>query len=548
MATSTIEKICPHCGKFFELTFKNGTRQRDHCSRSCAVKSTLERRVGAAEWTKEENIELLSLVGEFQRLQIISTWNEIAKEKGFPERSGESVKIQLDRLARRYGFKRKAVMDNWTLRELSRQLDLQSDRVERWIELGLEAQKIGSYARLLAITQKALKTFAVNRPEEMWGIDPKKLGKTIGDLKLAREICEIAGQPTQGRAITVIRLDTGDVYRSARSAACVLAPNGWGAMKSTILATCKRDTPMRNGMDWARIDYPVYWVPLAFRDEFNQVAGRLLYQIHGELKEVSGYQKTSCIIVAGRLAVQITLIIFRRRFKDSTLGVESRSIPELADFWRERFLGYINKYTGLGAVKGWNLLLSRIKSASYRYMAYLTRESDHLTLAQHAEDFAVHFINDGIRYFQQKSYVPYNYKPQTILEVADLYAYIEGGFWAQIELGKGAKHPLGHVKMIAYYRKYLRSSPREFDESYMSQSLPNSMEYKETLGSLLDFIKAHAPACLFQKYKLYIDLKIEECSDSEIASIMGLLPGKLIELRERLNQYARDFLGEAGSL
>ena len=538
-----VKKVCPYCQKKFSVTIKypsQASSVKKHCCRSHARKASLENCGG---WLDVELNTLIALVGFRQKPQIIKDWNDIARQNGWIERSLEAIKTKLDRECRARGIhSKKATHDNWSLRELTRQLDLPLDRAEAWRDNGMQCKKISFY---LFTTRMWLKSFAVKNPSQFWGIDPKKLGKVLKDNKLALEICEVAGQPTTGRAITVIRLDTGDVYRSARSAACTLNPTGWQGLKSNILKTCLRDTPMRNGMDWARIDYPVYWVPLMYREEFNQVAGRLLYQIHGELKDTGGYQKTSCLIVAGRLAVQITLIIFRRRFKDNALGVESRSIPELADFWREKFLGYITNYIGLSIQSGWKALLSKIKSASYRYMSYLTKEIDRQSLFQHTEDFAVYFINEAIRYFQQKSYIPYNYKPQTELEIADLYGYVEGSFWAQIELAKETKYPLGHLKMLAYYKKHLHLSTSEFNESYMSpqmESSSTSANYGEILNKLLTYIQSRISVAQFQQYKLYIDLKIEECSDTEIASVMELPLGKLSQLKERLTEYAKEFL------
>ena len=557
MPTTVIEKQCPHCGKYFELEQKPGVFQREHCSRSCAVRRTLKNRIGSDEWTKEENLELIALIGRFQRLQIIEGWNDIATEKGFPLRSLEGVKIQYDRLARKFGFSRKAILDNWTLRELGRQLDVPTDRVERWIELGLKHEKVGSYNRLTAISRKSFKAFAVAQPGQMWGIELNRLTKALGDRQLAKEIHAVADQPTCGRAIVVVRLDKAEVYKSARSAACTLKPEKWIAMKTSILRTCKKNTPMRNGMDFVQLDYPVYWVPMVYRDEFNQIAGRLLYEIHAELKPVHGYRKTTCAIVAARLAVQITLIIFRRRLKDAEEGKEFLGVDYWIKFWKLQFLNKFHKYVELQSSQMFPVLLSSIKSFTYKYIKNLLAEHgiyEHSRVNEFLDDYASSFIENGIKVFYNRSFLPRYYQPSDRIGTADLYAFIESMFWTRLEFGRDDQKIItrvGIARAKEYFYKFVLPLKSTYDLSGTGSNLETALatdrgESEHLLDSFVHYIIGlhYLTATQKEECELFIGLKLEDASNEEIAMAMNISPKRVREIESEIQVLARRYAEE----
>lgn len=548
MTVPVIERICPHCEKHFELVTKNGIYQRIHCSRSCAAKSTLSSRVGAQEWKKEEDVFLLSLVGKYQRLQIIEMWNDIATENGWPTRTEESVKIHYDRLCQKFKISRKSPTDNWTLRELARRLDIPPDRVERWIELGLKYKTVGKFSRLMSISRKNFKAFAVAQPGQMWGIELNKLRQTLGDRQLAKEIYAVAEQPTVGRAIVVVRLDKAEVYRSARNAACTLKPEGWQGMKASILKTCKKDTPMRNGMDFVQLDYPVFWVPMACREEFNQIAGKLLFEIHSELKPLPGYRKTTCTIVSARLAVQITLIIFRRRLKDANEGNQSWDVDSLSEFWKKFFLAKIKKYATINSSRAFPALFSIVRNHAYNFKELiLSKETNKIQLF--LDDFVSTFIEESMQYYYKTSYLPRYYQPTDRIGIADLYAFIEGAFRIKIKLGDKTTR-LGFVKLLRYCKKMLAPFEENYDLSGTGSNLETAIATNQDSTHLLDkFVEYISTAKGInssekEKCELFIALKLEDASDNQIATTLGVSMLQLREIESKIQMLAKRYAQE----
>ena len=185
--------------------------------------------------------------------KIYTDWNTVAKERGWKLRPRYQISSKAQRLVKTEpklrdcyiegrGPTRKSIhvlKDNWSLKDLKRILGIRRyGRVWRWVH----------HKKYYAVSRKALRKFAYQHPEEFWGIKQRDLRRVL-PKPLADKIYKInrERQPTNGRPIPVVRLDTGDVYRSGTAAATALSLN------TTRLIECaKSNKSMPNGVDFYR--------------------------------------------------------------------------------------------------------------------------------------------------------------------------------------------------------------------------------------------------------------------------------------------------------
>lgn len=550
-----VEKQCPYCDRYFEVKLKHPKSfQRIHCSRSCAAKSRVKLRPGFEPWSKEEVDYLQSLIGKKQETQITRSWNAIAKKRGWPTRSAESIRVKLGRICTSLKQSRIAKYDNWTMYELSRQLDVPNDRVRQWHRQGLKRERCSRATT--AIRKVDLAMFAALHPEEFWGIDPKYLGKVLGDTKLAKYIERTVEQPTVGRPMTVVRLDTGDIYRSAKQAACQL-----NIGKHVVLDVCGRDTPARNGMDFARLDYPIYWVPWAVREEFNELAGKLLYELYLELKDLGGYKKTSVLIVAGRMAVQIALTAFRRRHREARAGADLTPEEELAEYWKQYFLKNLKLFLTLDQQQSWRQVLSRSKGVAYKIFQTYLPTSTQRELSLYLEEYGLYYIEKATQYFFRNSYLPKNYNPSSPLEVADFFAFMYSATVANVYVGLRIIK-LAILLAIRYIEQQILPQGRTADlsgtgldedendrgfqltaNSAITRSIDQQCDTQHPLDALLSYIALVPNVSREQcdRYQLYIDLKLEDCSDTEIANVLSISKSEVVQIEFELREFATEF-------
>ena len=557
----SLEKQCPYCGNNFTQVLQYSySFNRIHCSRSCAAKSTFRFRSNAEVWSDDEIAYLRSLIGKKQLVQIKSDWNNVAKRKGWSRRSPTSLEVMFTRLCRKVGITRRTVSDNWCNRDLARLLDIPVDRVEVWIEKGLNLSvKAKNKHFKNAISRRDLKKFASSHPDLFWGIDKSKLSKALGDSKLAGYIHSSVKQPTVGRPMTIIRLDTGEVYRSAKNAALTL--NLGTAGKNNILKQLQRETPMRNGMEFARIDYPLYWVPLASRTEFNQLAGKIFYEIYLTLCKLNGYSKLSCQIVAGRMAVQMTLFIFRRNIKQQLKGTELTPKQVLVEFWQSYILKNLGDFIVLSKQQMWKRIVGVIKWVVYNTFAVLLPISTPKQLQLYVEEYAYYYLQKQTENYFKSQYLPIGYKPTNHLETADLFNYIYSSIFAKIELRENCFEMLVRVNAWNYIKKEILESARSADLSgagmdeeerdfsfqFAARNFSGErMEYSDAtqkLDDLLLYIESN-PKVLTSKastYRLYVALKLEEASDRTIAKTLLITEKEVEKIALELKDFAKLF-------
>ncbi len=538
-----IEKTCPFCHSDFKIykaqysqsTHRDGRwKKRIYCSRSCSLKSSMaQRKDGSYPWLEEELELLLKWIGSKPLNLIFREWNKTARKKKWVERSPNALKVKATRLMMEQNSTVKCYEDNWDSRKLSRLLGVQEDKVRSWRRRGIIAYtKLSS--NQTAISRKHLKEFALEHPEELGGIEPKKLRKVLKDSKLVRSILEVAhNAPKNGRKMTIVRLDTGDVYPSARNAACAIAPE-MGCIektaKSNILRVAKKDTPMKNGMDFYQLDYPVFWCPLDIRDEFNLLAGKILYELYLDICEVTGFQKQSCLIVAARMAVKIALMAFQ--MKEYYLVKQyntDRSKEAIAEFWQKLFLDKLiyvfNMQGGLIFQKVNYILKKRIFKNCWAIV-----NGDKFLAEEYAQDFANYYIRKETEKFYRNSYLPLNYSASNRLQYADMWASIYNSLNIYIWIGKeengtrrkipwinicfihfcrtNSINQLADGKTVALNEEWKEHSSKSDGESELDLLLANAQEiYDETT---------------FEQLSMFVALKLEEASDREIADCLNI--------------------------
>ncbi len=504
-------------------------------------------------WSEPELELLKSWIGVKPLQQVLQDWNSIARERGWPERSNNGIHIKFSRSARLPGGSRsvKTTQDNLSMCDLAKSLDIPNDRIRKWVRLGLTRQEYGHAAdnrpHKTAIARSNLREFAASHPEEFWGIDPKKLSKALGDPKLARKIHKTVDQPTVGRPITVIRLDDGEVYKSAKHASATVS-----IPKHVILHVCKRETPARGGSDWCQLDYPVFWVPLSVREEFNFLAGKLLYEIYIQFQKLDGFTKLCCVVVAARIAVQITLATFRKRDRQVINGEKLTPKEIIADFYQKRILEQMTMFLGLDQRQGWQRIVGKIKYMAYSTFRSMLPKDTSAQIQAYLEEFAMQWIQDYSKYFLKNSYLPTGYKVNNKLEIADFYTSAYASPYATIDLGEKGKLLLLRVKAYRYILKHyalpltadLSGTGMEDDSldrglSYRAQvaASTNDAPQQEDAAALLDELLGYVEKTVSKqecdRIKLYVSLKLEECSDKEIAKVMGLREPEVTKIAQR---------------
>jgi hypothetical protein len=546
--------VCEFCLVEFQQHRRNkgGSYSRNKtCSPECAKK--LKRKRGRENknaiycyWSKAEENLLAKWIQIKPTHLIYKDWNVVAAQQGWKERPYEQIVSKAVRLVKSDPRLKDnwvagrnpehprihVTKDNWSLQDLKRILGIRRyGRVLRWVhKKGLEYVDVSSpQKQYYAISRKALRKFASKHPEEFWGITQRNLRKVLPKpladklFKLNRE-----RQPTNGRAIPVIRLDTGDVYRSGTAAATALKLN-----VSMVIDSAKTDKQHPNGMDFFRFDYPTYWVPPDVVQEFNFVAGKILYQLYLEICAVTGYKKQSCLLVAARLAIKITLTAFRSSEKYKALGQCPDPVEEIANFWQDIMLKKLIYVFNLQQGVILQKIIHIIKKRVFKNCIAIAK-GDKLLADDYAQDFVNFYIQKEIAKYYRESYLPINYMTKDKLQYADLWAHIYHSLNLYIWVGTQENGTLKQVawinlcfqhfqqnnclepvKTVVYIDTY-KEHNHDYDQN--DQTSSQSLE----LESLLTKAKEIYNKNTFEQLSMFVALKLEEASDREIADCLGI--------------------------
>ncbi|MFN6560026.1 MAG: hypothetical protein RMY28_009480 [Nostoc sp. ChiSLP01] len=442
-------KICSVCNGQFTDT---GRSRRVFCSRKCA-------NIGAYAnvWTEEENSRLLKLINRTPVRIIAKNWNNFASKKGWIQRTENAVQDQITKLCRKHNLTSVCTKDEFKQTTLAKLLDIKVDRVRSWVRAGLAAKTLNGNVGLkwnsVAISKFDLEEFANKRPEMFYGINPSFLRRVINSKAVVDKIIERTNtQLPKKRDYAIIRLDKPAVYSN-----CEEAAKDVNMTRQGIRYNLEHGEATINGMEWARLEYTLFIVPSAIRNEFNYHAGWILIEIYQDLKRIDGFSKRSVLPTANRIAVQVTIMAFRRNHRETVKGIPFTPKKDICEFWKDKMIANIQRFYQRQDNACFNWILSTIKNKA----EHIIRDKVEL------EEFALDAINELSRYFLNKSFLPNGYQPKTALEKADYYSAIFGYSMVTVDITSEKRMSLitlkalkrkGEQEMIkeAYSEQFLR--------------------------------------------------------------------------------------------
>jgi hypothetical protein len=498
-------------------------------------------------WTEEEEARLIKWLHHKPLKLICNEWNQWAKQNNCKERPDHQIRDKVSRLKSdprlkdcvfigRTGVPRiRPIKNNWSCQDLKRILKTpRFERILRWVhKKGLPYQDIGGSGKsgYFVIKKADLEYFAVRHPEEFWGIERQNLAKVMRP-DLATKIFTInrERQPTNGRSLPIVRLDKEEYYSSATAAATALNLNTSSVCKCAIA-----DLPLKTGHDFFRYDYPQYWVPSDVREEFNSIASALIYKFYLELKNLSGFSKQSCLFVAARNAVSITLYYFRSLETAKAYDLTIKPQQVFMDCLVEKTLARIKEKINVNSRQFLTKIASTIR---YRYFnSFLALVKSESLANQYCQDFAAYYLEQSTRYFYKNSFIPNDYQPKDRLQAADFFVAITRGLNSVVCVGKREnlkmmkllyihflnflkKHKLiGEIKEQYFIEGYAPHETREIISCQSEETLNDSRNY---LSELLTIANQKYSKDKVQKLELFVALKLEDASDNEVAECLGV--------------------------
>jgi len=223
---------CPNCDRQFAFT-----RPRKFCDRRCAATVRLQAR-GVAVWEPAALLHLEQLTGFYPGPELAKRFNSQAKKQGWAQRTETAIVLKL----RRQGCSRKATLDNFTKIEMARTLQINLDRVKRWVKIGLLPYKKVS-RNLGAISLSEFRKFADSYWQELRSVNLEALAWLGVNPKTIEKVSRLPPAFT-GAPQPVKRLDTGETFYSVKEAArrCYINWNG-------IVLSIQQQKPV-SGIQW----------------------------------------------------------------------------------------------------------------------------------------------------------------------------------------------------------------------------------------------------------------------------------------------------------
>ncbi|MGL6343168.1 MAG: hypothetical protein ACRC80_29020, partial [Waterburya sp.] len=286
---------------------------------------------------------------------------------------------------------------------------------------------------------------------------------------------------------------------------------------------------------------------LDIRDEFNLLAGKILYELYLDICKVTGFQKQSCLIVAARLAVRLTLMSFQ--IKEYYLVKQNntdRSKEAIAEYWQKLFLDKLiyvfNMQGGLIFQKINYILKKRIFKN-----CWAITNGDKFLAEEYAQDFANYYIRKETEKFYQRSYLPLNYSASNKLQKADLWASIYNSLNIYIWIGKEENGTLKKVDWInicfIHFCRTNKINQLEPGKTVaLNQEWAGHQHAHQNKGESneLDLLLANAQKIYdettFEQLSMFVALKLEEASDREIADCLNIsisaIPRMIFQLQK----------------
>ena len=444
-------------------------------------------------WTDDEDNKLRELSRKLHITQIVSIWNQLANENKWCERSRYSISSRLIKLK----LNCIASEDNFLPNRLAKILEINATSVRTWLSEGkLKSENYShtkqthenftkEYNQIRLISKQSFKEFVITHPYELWDIGEKNLSKLI-DRKLAKEVAEIADTNKQIKKVkmTIVRLSV-DGYEPKVFPSINQAFLNVNSSIAAISRNLNRDTPTQKDGHFVKLDYPVYLVPLKYRDDFNQLAGKLLIRIFDDLSKIEGYRKTICIVVAVRQAVQIALMTFRREHR---LLLDNKTFDDkesYSEYWIEKFYSLYNFHAN---ARDSQKSISKIKS-TLKFFVYPMFMTNYKSKADyHFDEYSINLIAKWSNTYYSRSVLPYNYKPQSRFEYGDIFTYVNGLAMATVTLPDKSQFKLAKLEAFAYFKKHPNETELNNEWLAHNETHPEpdtNLEYSEQLDEII---------------------------------------------------------------
>lgn len=234
-----MERVCTVCSATF-TPHRVGRNQRcfsvrHTCSSACQSALIIHCRLNAAPWSEAEIDKLSELVGDLPISLLYPIYLEWAQAQGHPHRTMAAVRIRSQKLSPSI-----VSVGEWLqVGDVARFSGATRYQVARWIRQGyVESsrwpdRKGGFYYIQRSSLRRMVKThpagFDLADRDGLWALleDHK-----LVDWILATRADRQAGRRPTGQAKPVVKVATGQRYRSVNHAAVVHGSNRWGVLRS----------------------------------------------------------------------------------------------------------------------------------------------------------------------------------------------------------------------------------------------------------------------------------------------------------------------------
>lgn len=407
----------------------------------------------------------------------------------------------------------------WSIATLAKTLEVNYYRVDSWRIRGLETTIQTSTSKNHTrhfVSQKQFEDFAIKKPQILRGIKAANIRKITKNKKVFKAIEDYLEKP-HPNDIVIIKLNDGAVFQSAYQAAKFV---GSVVTDKGILYNCSSDKPMVNGMDWYKLSYPCFEVPLNIKKEFLYWSGLVFYELYQELSTIEGYKK-SCLVVAARNAVQVALFTFRRQARQIQDNQQITPKSELAEFYKKGIIDRIKKLYNETERDCWQSVKNGIEKTIANIV---NKKVDEKSVNLILEEIALIIMERRHKHFY-KNFLPIGYNPQSRLEKADYFQYIyASAVYAVVDFKSGKRVRTCIIEALAYLERIYsnRRASIYIDEMKApdtEQSISNELESILTQVDELDIGDELKQKCRRQ-VDAFIDSNGANSIDKDVMEIL----------------------------
>lgn len=276
-----------------------------------------------------------------------------------------------------------------------------------------------------------------------------------------------------------------------------------------------------------------------------------------ELQQCTKSTEKNCRNIAVRIASEVMRICNESKRIQSSGEIES-SATTLARYRLQQCL----RYYQLGSHRGRIELHSVLSSIVYRYINLPQRQLSYQGRMIAIEDFLQSFYLESLNAFRRDNQQPPDYRPQTLLELAEYMAFTERYAKRRIPLpGRQQQLIILRAQTFSQQQPLETSvdieqatqasggeSDRSWDEPILTQlraAIAMQPEPEIEEGSLRSVVITELMNYLEQKQQLdcaeYFSLRLQDFSAQEIESVLGLTPRQRDYLQQRFKYHLMRF-------